>query len=284
MKKLFRFSLLVSMILSFSSTVLAVDFTGDANTELSGITEDIIIAVNELYGSELDHQITEADIDYGKAYKIYVDTNIFELPTNSVDEIRDVLENGTYIYLVPITIGTKTVVVNVQKGLPLSKDAEEILSEQEKQEVIANTGKWIASVFTLYPAGDGRINYDAFLKNMIGNIPDGTLLVGGLPFFQDVVAIIPNNKGEVESIVPFNSSYYNGQMINDMKTASGIYDYMKIKSYINDLPALNLELTGDHVVTSTASPITQYYVIGIFALVAVFLGAAFIIKARQRKE
>lgn len=251
MKKLFRFSLLVSMILSFSSTVLAVDFAGNANTELSGITEDIIIAVNELYGSELDHQITEADIDYGKAYKIYVDTNIFELPTNSIDEIRDVLENGTYIYLVPITIGTKTVVVNVQKGLPLSEDAEAILSEQEKQEVIANTGKWIASVFTLYPAGDGRINYDAFLKNTIGNIPDGTLLVGGLPFFQDVVAIIPNNKGEVESIVPFNSATYNGQMINDMKTASLI---------------------------------TQYWIIGIFALVAVLLGTISVIKVRQKKS
>lgn len=38
---------------------------------------------NELYGTELNQQITQNDVDFDLAQKIYTDTNIFELETTS---------------------------------------------------------------------------------------------------------------------------------------------------------------------------------------------------------
>jgi len=144
---------------------------------------------------------------------------------------------------VPITIGDDAIMVNVQKGLPLSKDKEHLFTEAEKQEVRSKEGKWFASVFTLYSADDKQCNYAATLENITGEIPEGTLLVGGLPFFQDMVAVIPNSAGEVESVVPFNNALYNEASIRDMETAPGVYDYNKLKSYINNLNSTNLDIS-----------------------------------------
>lgn len=41
-------------------------------------------------------------------------------------------------------------VVNFQKGLPLSENAKAILSEEEQQEVLDNAGKWVISSLALY--------------------------------------------------------------------------------------------------------------------------------------
>lgn len=46
-------------------------------------------------------------------FKIYVDTDVFALPTNNINEVTSTLESGNYIYLLPITTSKGTVVVNI---------------------------------------------------------------------------------------------------------------------------------------------------------------------------
>lgn len=135
MKKIITCLLTLSMMFMFSATAFASDFSGNAESELSNISDKIVTAVNDVY-SDKNISITAEDINYDSAFKIYVDTNVFKLSTNVAGEIENALENGNYIYLLPIDTVNGTVVVNFQKGLPLSENAKAILSEEEQQEVL----------------------------------------------------------------------------------------------------------------------------------------------------
>ena len=137
MKKIITCLLTLSMMFMFSATAFASDFSGNAESELSNISDKIVTAVNDVY-SDKNISITAEDINYDSAFKIYVDTNVFKLSTNVAGEIENALENGNYIYLLPIDTVNGTVVVNFQKGLPLSENAKAILSEEEQQEVLDN--------------------------------------------------------------------------------------------------------------------------------------------------
>lgn len=244
MKRIITCLLILSAMFISPVVTFAFDFSGNAETELRDISDKIITAVNEVYDDK--GVATVNDIDYSKAYKVYVDTNIFELPTNEVDDIRNTLENGNYIYLVPVSMDNGTVVVNVQKGLPLSNNAKAVLTEKEQQEVLNNVGKWIVSSLTFYENGNGNLSYDyeTILSNMIGGIPEDTILVGSLPIFQDVVALIPNKDGIVESIVPVAATTIDGELVNYMRKDSKFFDYAKTKDIANNLPEADPDMAG----------------------------------------
>lgn len=243
MKKIFVCLLALSVVISLSTTTFAANFSRGDEFELCNLTEKIIAAVDELYGEE----ITTNDINFKNAYKVYVDTNVFELPTNDANEIRDALEGGNYIYLLPISVGKGTIVVNIQKGLPLSDNAKSVLTKDEQQEVMNNVGKWIVSNVTLYDLGNNIYDYADVLSRKLNRIPDGTLLVGSLPIFEDVVALVPNSEGIIEKIVPLTNTSYSLRQLNNSKNSSEVYDYSTVKEYAKKLPAENSNLSGGTV-------------------------------------
>ncbi|MDR2043915.1 MAG: hypothetical protein LBQ15_06020 [Clostridium sp.] len=245
MKKIVMFMSSLAMAMVFSATAFAAGFAADAESELSGITDEIVTAVNELYADEIGREITAADVDYDKAYKVYVDTDVFKLATNDAAEIEQALQAGNHIYKVPITTAGGTVVVNVQKGQPLSDNAQSLLTEQEQQEVLSKVGEWVVSVVTFYETGDTRYAYDVSIQKEISEIPEGTMLVGSLPYFQDVVGLIPNDNGEVKSLIP-TTALKNEAAVRTYRSASAsnVYEYEQIKAYINALPLGDPEMNA----------------------------------------
>ena len=243
MKKIITCLLTLSMMFMFSATAFASDFSGNAESELSNISDKIVTAVNDVY-SDKNISITAEDINYDSAFKIYVDTNVFKLSTNVAGEIENALENGNYIYLLPIDTVNGTVVVNFQKGLPLSENAKAILSEEEQQEVLDNAGKWVISSLALYKNGNSNYDYEKKLSSIIDEIPADTILVGGLPIFQDVVALIPNSDGVIEEIVPVTATAYDENLVTYARSNSVIYDYEQVKEIANDLPEANSDMAG----------------------------------------
>ncbi len=209
------------------------------------ISDEIVTVVNEIYENR-DIKVTAEDIDYSKAYKVYVDTNIFRLSTNKADKIKETLETGNYIYLLPIDVSDGTIVVNLQKGLPLSENSKKVLSLEEQQEVLDNVGKWIVSSVYFYENGNLNFDYERKLKSLIGVIPEDTMLVGSLPIFEDVVALIPNEDGIIESIVPLSTLTKEKDLINySTKNNSYIYSYKQIKEIANDLPDADPNIAGE---------------------------------------
>lgn len=282
MKKIITCLLTLSMMFMFSATAFASDFSGNAESELSNISDKIVTAVNDVY-SDKNISITAEDINYDSAFKIYVDTNVFKLSTNVVGEIENALENGNYIYLLPIDTVNGTVVVNFQKGLPLSENAKAILSEEEQQEVLDNAGKWVISSLALYKNGNSNYDYEKKLSSIIDEIPADTILVGGLPIFQDVVALIPNSDGVIEEIVPVTATDYDENLVTYARSNSAIYDYEQVKEIANDLPEANSDMAGGTDVKDVDHSQVTYarFIWGILAL-SVFGCAFFFFKKRNR--
>ncbi len=278
MKKIFACVLALFIVASLSMTAFAADFSTGADAELESIADEIVVVVNDLYGEI----ITDKDIDFSDALKVYVDTNVFELSTNSASEIKNTLEAGNYIYLLPIKTGKGIVVVNIQKGLPLSEHAKEVLTEKEQQEVLENVGKWVISSATLYNSQDTAYNYSATLSKKVGEIPDGTLLVGSLPIFEDVVALIPDSNGLVEKIVPLTNTSYDLGAISNSRNSSEIYDYSTIKAYANSLPEGNPNLAGGGADVQVPEP--QAGMIFVVAAVIIVCGGAAMILYKNKKN
>ena len=245
MKRIFVFLSTLLIVLVFSISAFASDLSSNVENEVMDTSDEIVRVVNEIYENK-GIKVTVEDIDYSKAYKVYVDINIFRLSTNKADKIKETLENGNYIYLLPIDVSDGTIVANLQKGLPLGENSKKVLSLEEQQEVLDNVGKWIVSSLYFYENGNLNFDYESKLKSLIGVIPEDTMLVGSLPIFEDVVALIPNEDGIIESIVPLSTLTKEKDLINySTKNNPYIYSYKQIKEIANDLPDADPNIAGE---------------------------------------
>lgn len=278
MKKLLVCMLSLVMTFAFLATAFAADFSDNAESDLKSISNEIVTTVNELYGDE-NNIITAADIDYKKAFKVYVDTDVFKLSTNNASELESTLESGNYIYVLPISTNNGTIVANIQKGLPLNDNARAVLTKEEQQEVLSKVGQWVVSSVAFYNSGDTRYDYSNSLYNKVGDIPDGTMLVGSLPIFHDVVALIPGDDGMVESLVPVTESTYEAEQISKAENSSNVYDYQQVKEYASQLPTENSDLAGGTGITVTTN--SFMVVVTIVLLVAFVTGSLHFFNRRR---
>lgn len=279
MKRMFVFLSTLLIVFAFSISAFASDLSSNVENEVMDISDEIVTVVNEIYENR-DIKVTAEDIDYSKAYKVYVDTNIFRLSTNKADKIKETLETGNYIYLLPIDVSDGTIVVNIQKGLPLSENSKKVLSLEEQQEVLDNVGKWIVSSVYFYENGNLNFDYERKLKSLIGVIPEDTMLVGSLPIFEDVVALIPNEDGIIESIVPLSTLTKEKNLINySTKNNSYIYSYKQIKEIANDLPDADPNIAGE--VANIETDIN--YIMIAFSVVLTLVIVAYMFYLKKKK-
>lgn len=279
MKRMFVFLSTLLIVFAFSISAFASDLSSNVENEVMDISDEIVTVVNEIYENR-DIKVTAEDIDYSKAYKVYVDTNIFRLSTNKADKIKETLETGNYIYLLPIDVSDGTIVVNLQKGLPLSENSKKVLSLEEQQEVLDNVGKWIVSSVYFYENGNFNFDYERKLKSLIGVIPEDTMLVGSLPIFEDVVALIPNEDGIIESIVPLSTLTKEKDLINySTKNNSYIYSYKQIKEIANDLPDEDPNIAGEAANIETGIN----YIMIAFSVVLTLVIVAYIFYLKKKK-
>ena len=119
------------------------------------------------------------------------------------------------------------------------------------------------------------------LSSIIDEIPADTILVGGLPIFQDVVALIPNSDGVIEEIVPVTATAYDENLVTYARSNSVIYDYEQVKEIANDLPEANSDMAGGTDVKDVDHSQVTYarFIWGILAL-SVF-GCAFFFSRRE---
>lgn len=217
-------------------------FSGQAVADIGGMTEQIVQEVNGVFADQ-GIAIKAEDVDYSKAYQIYVDTNIFRLEANQAQAVKAALENGIYVYSLPISQEKGTVVLNLQKGLPLREEAKAVLSDQEKEEVAANAGSWVISRLAFYNKGDFRYDYGGNLAGKLGQISPDTLLVGSLPVFGEPVALLINEEGVIDRLVALADNYDQG-LVKEAQVGPYQYDYRQIKEIINHLPEPDPDKAG----------------------------------------
>ena len=194
--------------------------------------EKIVDAVNSYYG-EIPYTITADDVDFNGAYKIFIDTNIFEIPTNNYDELLSILEaESARIYEVPVHFDNGDVyVANLQINLPLSENAYDVMTDSEIKSYLSTVGSWSVSVIYKYLNGqDDFVDYNELLKSEIEEFGQ-PILVGGLPYFRDAIALFQGPDGNVGKLVPLNPSTVQWDKLS-LKYDGSINDYSQLKEAI----------------------------------------------------
>lgn len=237
MKKWFAF--LTSVMLLIGTTIPVCAAT-DPTDDLSALTEGIITISNDLFSDKLSREITADDVDFNNAFKIYVGTNLFETNVSDIGQISDTFGADGYIYELPIYLDGSTLIVNIAKGQPLNENAE--FTDEERQEILDNVGKWQVTAVKYYD--NETVDYATELENKAGVSSENAVLVGGLPYFKFAVALLPDDNGKIQGLVPM-SDVPGIENINTFQSSSeNVYNYEEVKDYINQLPPLAEDEAG----------------------------------------
>lgn len=275
MKKFFTLLTLVLLLITTSVCVSAAD----ANDDLSGLTDEIIAASNDLFPDKLSRKITTEDIDYNNAFKIYVGVNLFETDVHSAEEIPGTFGADGYIYELPIYLDGDTLIVDIAKGQPLNKNAD--FTQEEEQNILNNVGKWQVTAVKYYEGE--TIDYLAELQNKTGSTPNNPVLVGGLPYFRYAVALLFNDSGTISGFVPM-SDVPGIEKIEAFRSEN-VYDYQQVKAYVNQLAASSDDKTDIYGFVEVVSPpkATSRIIIIIIILVVCAVGLIFCCKRLKPK-
>ena len=111
--------------------------------EIEKLSSEILEFVNSGYRGVYDGEpAEEKDIDFSKAYKTYVDLDIFQKEKLSEEELEKMIQESPVVWTVPVYYDEATCLVEVSKGLPLDKENEDDLTEEQKEQIINAEGKW----------------------------------------------------------------------------------------------------------------------------------------------
>lgn len=274
MKKLLMLLLVVLMTVVLSIPALA------AADDLSGLTDTIVTSVNGLLSDKLSRKVTSNDINYDNAFKVYVGVDVFKMETTNISELKNALEAGGYIYELPLYIDGDTILVDIAKGQPLNNNAE--FTEEEKENIIANEGKWQVTAVKYYR--NEIVNYATEVSAKIGKVPEGAILVGGLPRFRFAVALIPDENGEVVGLLPL-SKISGVEKLQTFKSADqNFYNYKEIKEYINKLPPANPDEAGSFGFLDVEAPDSNHTMTYVAIIVVIILCALTVIFIVYRKK
>lgn len=212
------------------------------------LTGEIVDMMNNgTFSKEIPRQIDSKDVDFSKAFKIYIDTDIFALKTNNFNEVQATLEKGTYIFYVPIYFENGDVYLfDICRPNPLPSNANELMTPEMIKEYQSTVGKWSVIGMEQYLAKENPFpDYYASLKSVIDKSGTLPLLVGSLPYFRLVVAVFPDKEGNIDELYPYTPAAVDWERLGlDQKKVGEGYDYNTVKEAINANPPRNDGLNG----------------------------------------
>ena len=145
MKKIISVIVVAVLTCSFTMLCQASDmYDKQAGLEeIEKLSSEILEFVNSGYRGVYDGEpAEEKDIDFSKAYKTYVDLDIFQKEKLSEEELEKMIQESPVVWTVPVYYDEATCLVEVSKGLPLDKENEDELTEEQKEQIINAEGKW----------------------------------------------------------------------------------------------------------------------------------------------
>ncbi|MEF9921458.1 MAG: hypothetical protein RR444_10615 [Oscillospiraceae bacterium] len=276
MKKTFIFVL--SLMTFFALSIQT--FAAESNIGIEYLSNTVVETANELFNTEISRQITESDVDFSKAYKIYVDTNVFQLETDSKSIMLQELEKGNFIYELPIYIDGSTLIVNIAKGQPLNQNAE--FTDTEKQKIIDNVDKWQVTAIKYY---DGEIiDYRNDINTAMGVETNNAILIGGLPNFKYAVALIADNNDNITTLIPL-SGVPGVEAIANFAINTNAFNYQETKEFVNSLPQPNPnEASGYGFPVKYASTSINYLMVCLIALICVASVSCLIVFLKKQRK
>lgn len=169
---------------------------------IEALAPEILDMANAFVGDGFYGELS--DIDFSKAYCVYVEAGILEKDPKNLKDLREALESGKLVWCIPVVSGENTVLVQVSKAPELSEIEQGELTEEEWEEAKARAGKWRAVSSSLYEQGDGLP--EEKLCKLISEdkeTEEKFVLIGGEPEFHYLMAV--RVEGEtVTEVVPLD--------------------------------------------------------------------------------
>lgn len=135
--------ILFNCIPAYASTNVIM---GDGMAEEIKPTQDGIVSMANNFQHHYNYEIiTAEDIDYSKAVRLYVGTNMFREDISKKDDIVEFLENNGYFYQVPIFRDENTVMVNVDKVEELTLKQRLEIPKEVVKSLEQKAGQWVVS-------------------------------------------------------------------------------------------------------------------------------------------
>lgn len=233
MRKLF---ILLAGLFLLSNAKIDSHAAGDESEKLINATEfELIKELKDQMLSETKEflesesiKFNDITVGFSEASKVYVDSDISNTNTVNENDIMTFLKQGDYVWVIPAygidESSNQNVTITVAKALPYDEKRCQVLSEEEKQLVKEEAGKWSISEIGI----SENTPYTEQMKQ-IGNMVDSYTIVGGLKGMFQPVAIGFQN-GEAKYWISLGYDY---ELLQDgskgAKVNEGVYDYESIK-------------------------------------------------------
>lgn len=147
----------------------------------------------------IENENADLQIEYSRAVKIYIDTNIFEQEELTAENLQDTLDNAVYIWEVPVKVSEgRYVIVTISRALPIDEELQKELLEdgiytQEELEIeLEKVGSWTISRTRYYETG---LDYIGKLDSVLGETLnkedlDMIYLLGGTPKMRQPFGVV----------------------------------------------------------------------------------------------
>jgi hypothetical protein len=245
------------------------DSPTDGYYEIYALKPEIVDYINTGFQEDLSLPVSNTAVDMSKAIKIYVDTNIFAIDANDIDTIKQTLDEGIYMYEVPVYVGSDTYIANISKRIPLTDEDKSLLTESEIAQHESRAGMWVVSG-VIQIKGE-TVDYAQFVETAVPDFAGTPIFVGGLPYFRYAVAILNGSDGAVDKIVPLNFNSVDwGALGFEPQDGQVSFDYTSIKSIVNSIESQSSSTTINDR-TITVGVITIGLIVTILGLAIAFL-------------
>lgn len=189
-----------SSFYSFANQNDLID-SGHEKAEIAALESEVIARINESGPrSELSRDVTENDIDFDAAYKVFSNSELFKERTTDAFEIKQLLQNGHYIWQMPVLVENDTVLVDFYKNAEIRDD----LPDDVKENLQETLNEW--QVGAIYVYDDRTVDFSNTLRTSLTSVSldinDYTYeFVSGLPGIRYPVAVVFDSQ-EAKYIVP----------------------------------------------------------------------------------
>lgn len=211
---------------------------------LSGeVVQEINQCLNLEYGEDTT-QISQEDLHWDEAYKIYTEVNVFETGSDSTVELFETLKSGHCVWKLPIRKDGVFVTVTFSHYGPLPENAEEIYSPTEYAREAARQNKWgINSVgFPTRSETDQELFTRLLQENQLP-ADSHKVIIGGFSKLRSAIGITMNDE-TVESVVILQQPALTGEPKTSFRRSSQIteleegkdYDFKALASYMQGVP------------------------------------------------
>ena len=187
----------------FAQPADMLSVSGD-ESEILALEDELLETVN--YGAargEMKSDVIIDNIDFDTAYKIYGNSELFDARTSDRDVLSGILNEGEYIWQIPVFIDGSTILVDIVKVTEIPDN----IPEDSKEALSEKLNKW--SIGATYVYNDRIVDYNDNVIQSLENAglnPDdySYVYVSGLPQIRYPAAIVFSNKAEF--IIPAEES------------------------------------------------------------------------------